>query len=166
MILSLDVNNEKFGEMALPDGDKLIVQYLFVFMGNLAFISCGYPENDDDLQSDSQCFIWVMRDYGVHESWDKIFSIRFENVDISFYGCTEHGELLLNKKVKEESKDGEIKIHDWNESTILSNNTAIVSLDLETLHERGLGILRYVTHIVTTFKESLVLLDRATELYG
>uniref|UniRef100_A0A7N2LH99 F-box associated beta-propeller type 3 domain-containing protein n=2 Tax=Quercus lobata TaxID=97700 RepID=A0A7N2LH99_QUELO len=166
MILSFDVNNEKFGEMALPDGDKLIVQYLFVFKGNLAFILCGYPENDDDLQSDSQCFIWIMRDYGVHESWDKNFSIRFENVDISFYGCTEHGELLLNKKVKEESKDGEIKIHDWNESTILSNDTAIVLLDPETLHEKDLGILRYVTDIVTTFKESLVLLDGATELYG
>ena len=163
MILSFDVNNEKFGEMALPDGDKLIVQDLFVFKGNLAFISCGYPENDDDLQSDSQCFIWIMRDYGVHESWDKIFSIRFENVDISFYGCTEHGELLLDKKVKKESKDGEIKI---DESTILSDDTAIVLLDPETLHEKDLGILRYVTHVVTTFKESLVLLDGATELSG
>ena len=107
-----------------------------------------------------------MRDYGVHESWDKIFSIRLENVDISFYGCTEHGELLLYKKVKEESKDGEIKIHDWNESTILSNDTAIVLLDPETLHEKDLGILRYVTDMLTTFKESLVLLDGATELYG
>ncbi|XP_030963956.1 F-box/kelch-repeat protein At3g06240-like [Quercus lobata] len=166
MILSFDVNNEKFREMAIPDGDKLIKQDLFAFKGNLAFSSCGYPENDDDLQSDSQCFIWVMRDYGVHESWDKIFSIRLENVDISFYGCTEHGELLLNKKVKEESKDGEIKIHDWNESTILSNDTAIVLLDPETLHEKDLGILRYVTDMLTTFKESLVLLDGATELYG
>ena len=166
MILSFDVNNEKFREMALPDGDILIMQDLFVLKGNLAFISCGYPENNDDLQSNSQCFIWVMRDYGVHESWDKIFSIWFENVDISFYGCTEHGELQLNKKVKEESKDGEIKIHDWNESKILSNDTAIVSLDPETLHERDLGILRYVTHIVTMFKESLVLLDGTTELYG
>ena len=95
------------------------------------------------------------------QSWDKIFSIRFENVDISFYGCTEHGELLLNKKVKKESKDGEIKI---DESTIHLHDTAIVSLDPETLHEKDLGILRYVTNIVTAFKESLVLLDGATEL--
>ena len=137
-----------------------------MFKGNLAFIRYGYPENDDGFQSDSQCFIWVMREYGVHESWNKLFSIRFENVDISFCGCTEHGELLLDKKVKEESKDGEMKIHHCNESTILSNDTAIVSLDLETLHQKDLGILRYVTDIVTTFKESLVLLDGATELYG
>ena len=169
MILSFDVDNEKFGEMALPAGDKLSDHSLFVFKGNLAFISCGYPENDDDLQSDSQCFIWVMRDYGVDESWNKLFSIRFENADIIFYGCTEHGELLL-KKVKEESKDGEIKIDESMifsaESMILSDDTAIVSLDPETLHEKDLGILRYVTNIVTTFKESLVLLDGAAELSG
>ena len=163
MILSFDVDNEKFGEMALPAGDKLSEHSLFVFKGNLAFISCGYPENDDDLQSDSRCFIWVMRDYGVDESWNKLFSIRSENADIIFYGCTEHGELLLDKKVKEESKYGEIKI---DESMILSDDTAIVSLDPETLHEKDLGILRYVTNIVTTFKESLVLLDGATELSG
>ncbi|XP_050282207.1 F-box/kelch-repeat protein At3g06240-like isoform X1 [Quercus robur] len=163
MILSFDVDNEKFGEMALPAGDKLSEHSLFVFKGNVAFISCGYAENDDDLQSDSQCFIWVMRDYGVDESWNKLLSIRFENADIIFYGCTEHGELLLDKKVKEESKYGEIKI---DESMILSDDTAIVSLDPETLHEKDLGILRYVTRIVTTFKESLVLLDGATGLSG
>ena len=33
-----------------------------------------------------------------------------------------------------------------NESTILSNDVAIVSLDLETLQDKDLGILRYVTH--------------------
>ena len=145
----------------MPDEDKLHEQSLFVFKGNLAFIAYGYPKNDNGELSDSQCFIWVMRYYGVHESWNKLCSIRFENVDISFYGCTEHGELLLDKKVKKESKDGEIKI---DESTVISADPVIVSLDLETLHEKDVGILRYVTHIVTTFKESLVFLDGATGL--
>ena len=103
-----------------------------------------------------------MRDYGVHESWNNLFSIWFENVDISFYGCTGHGELLLDKKVEVESSDDETKIHYCNESTIISNNTAIVLLDPETLQEKDLDILRYVTHMVTTFRKSLVLLDGAT----
>ena len=145
MILSFDVDNEKFGEMAIPDGDAV---GLFVFKGNLAVFSCGYPENNDGLHSDAHCLIWVMRDYGVDESWNKLFHIRFENTDIFFCGCTEHGELLLEKKVKEEFQD----------------DTAIVSLDPKTLHEKDLGIVRYVTHIVTTFKESLVFLDGATGL--
>ena len=67
----------------MPDGDKLHEQSLFVFKGKLAFITYGYPKNYNGKLSDSQCFIWVMRDYGVHESWNKLFSIRFENVDIS-----------------------------------------------------------------------------------
>ena len=89
----------------MPDGDKLHELSLFVFKGNLAFITYGYPENDDGELSDSQCFIWVMRDYGVHESWNNVFSIWFENVVISLYGCTGHGELPLDKKVKEESSN-------------------------------------------------------------
>ena len=93
------------------------------------------------------------------KSWNKLFSIRFENVDISFYGCTGRGELLLDKKVKEESSNDDIKIHYCNESMILSN-------DPETLHEKDLGILQYVTHVVTTLRESLVLLDGGTELFG
>ncbi|KAL4599921.1 hypothetical protein ACB092_11G162100 [Castanea dentata] len=94
MILSFDVDNEKFGEMALPAGDKLFEHNLFVFKGNMAFISCGYVENDDGLQPDSQCFIWVMRDYGVDESWNKLFSIWFENAFIIFLGS----EYLSGKK--------------------------------------------------------------------
>ena len=148
----------------MPDGDKLHEQSLFVFKGNLAFITYGYPKNDNSELSDLQCFVWVMRDYGVNESCNKLFSIRFENVDISFYGCIGRGELLLDKKVKEESSDDETKIHYCNESTILSNDTAIVSLDPETLQEKDLGILQYVTHMVTMFRESLVLLDGATKL--
>ena len=35
----------------------------------------------------------------------------------------------------------------------------ILSNDPETLHEKDLGILQYVTHVVTTLRESLVLLD-------
>ena len=138
----------------MPDGDKLHELSLFVFKGNLAFITYGYPENDDGELSDSQCFIWVMRDYSVHESWNNLFSIWSENFDISFYG-----ELLLDKKVKEESSNDDIKIHYCNESMILSN-------DPETLHEKDLGILQYVTHVVTMLRESLVLLDEGTELFG
>ena len=40
-----------------------------------------------------------------------------------------------------------------------------VSLDLETLHEKDLGF-QDAPHIATTFMESLVLLDGATELSG
>ena len=43
----------------------------------------------------------------------------------------------------------------------------IVFLDPKTLHEKNLDIqIQYGSTITTTFIESLVLLDGATELYG
>jgi len=36
MIVSFDVNNDKFSEIPLPDEQKLLPQYLMEFKGNLA----------------------------------------------------------------------------------------------------------------------------------
>ena len=107
VILSFDVNNDKFGEIALPDGQQLIPQGLvavphdlMVFKGKLAFITFGYittnrinvEEYIDFMKSHTHksCFIWVMGEYGVHESWSILFFVRFENVCyVHFYGCKE-----------------------------------------------------------------------------
>ena len=54
MILSLDVNNDEFEEMALPDVQQLLPQglmvypnSLMVFKGKLAFITLDYYQFDD-----------------------------------------------------------------------------------------------------------------------
>ena len=60
--------------------------------------------------------------------------------------ATRLGELLVQKEVKDKS-------------------VLILSLDPETLHEKNLDI-QHVPTIATTFKESIVLLDAATELSG
>ncbi|XP_023882201.2 F-box/kelch-repeat protein At3g06240-like [Quercus suber] len=166
MILSFDVNSDKFKEMALPDVQQLLLQglmadpnSLMVFKGKLAFITLGYlrfnPVNEDEYNdfmsshTPHSCFIWVMGEYGVHESWSKLFFVQFENVvSVRFFGCTSRGELLVIKKVYPVTK--------W---------FVVVSLDLETLHEKDLGFQK-VPDIATTFVESLVLLDEATELSG
>ena len=71
-------------------------------------------------------FIWVMGEYGVHESWSKLFSVQFENaVTIDFFGCTSRGEVLVIKGVNPQSK-GEQRCN------------MIVLLDLETSHEKNL----------------------------
>ena len=92
-----------------------------------------------------------MGEYGVHESWNKLFSVQFENV-IHVQGCTKHGELLVEKELKTESDDGELQ---------RCNDSVIVSFDPETLHEKDLGI-QHLPLIATSFMESLVLLDGAT----
>ncbi|XP_075673431.1 F-box/kelch-repeat protein At3g06240-like [Castanea sativa] len=171
MILSFDVNNDKFGEIALPDGQQqqLLPQgvmakpnRLMVFKGKLGFITLDYlllnHINNDVYENymrshANSCFIWVMGEYGVHESWSKLFFVQFENVvSVHFCGCTSHGELLVIKKLDPESN-------------IERKRFTVVSLDLETSLEKDLGFQK-VPYIATTFMESLVLLDGATELSG
>ncbi|XP_075674153.1 F-box/kelch-repeat protein At3g06240-like [Castanea sativa] len=117
MILSFDVNNDKFGEIALPDGQQqqLLPQgvmakqnRLMVFKGKLGFITLDYfllYNINNDVYKDymrshaNSCFIWVMGEYGVHESWSKLFFVQFENViSVRFFGCTSLGELLVIKE--------------------------------------------------------------------
>nr|XP_023918080.1 F-box/kelch-repeat protein At3g23880-like [Quercus suber] len=178
MILSFDVNNDKFGEIALPCGRQLLPQGqgpvvpepygLMEFKGKLAFITFGCHLIDDNINDNDNynynyneylmlsdresCFIWVMGEYGVHKSWSKLFFVRFEEVyDLQFFGCNSRGELLVRKEVRRDTGRSREDYY------------VIVSLDPETLHEKDLGI-QDVELITTNFMESLVLLDGATEL--
>ncbi|XP_050260066.1 F-box/kelch-repeat protein At3g06240-like [Quercus robur] len=143
MILSFNVNNDKFGEIALPhaqqqqllpQGVMAKINRLMVFKGKLAFITLGYLRFEDanldeyngfmTSHTPRSCFIWVMGD---------------------------RGELLVIKKLNPESNT--------------ERRFTVVSLDLETSREKDLGFQK-VPDIATTFMESLVLLDGATELSG
>nr|XP_023882182.1 F-box/kelch-repeat protein At3g23880-like isoform X2 [Quercus suber] len=173
MILTFDVNNDKFGEIALPDGQQLLPQglmavpnCLMVFKGKLAFITLDYRKtsgiNDNEYgefmssHPRDSGFIWVMREYGVHESWSKLFFVKFENVEhVYFFGCTSRGELLVIKNGVYTESNAEQR----------QGRKVIVSLDLETLHEKDLGFQNDPL-IASSFMESLVLLDGATELSG
>uniref|UniRef100_A0A2N9H4F2 F-box associated domain-containing protein n=1 Tax=Fagus sylvatica TaxID=28930 RepID=A0A2N9H4F2_FAGSY len=63
---------------------------LAVFKGSLALFVCGAGlDGDSDI-----CYIWVMREYGVVESWTKI-SVPLDSLYM-FFGCTDSGELLID----------------------------------------------------------------------
>ena len=169
MILSFDVNNDKFREIALPDGQQQMLpqgliakpKRLMVFKGKLAFISRDFERinniNEDESYRDfrrsylykyNTCSIWVMGEYGVHESWSKLLFIEFDNA-VDFLGCTSRGELLAIEYVV----DSKFRCK------------AVVSIDFENPLLKYLGF-RNLPQILTTFMESLVLLDGATELFG
>ena len=87
-ILSFDVNDERFREIMLPQiYDDTVLNSLAVFKGSLALFVC--------CRSDI-CYIWVMREYGVVESWTKI-SVPLDSVK-NFFGCTDSGEHLVDIK--------------------------------------------------------------------
>ena len=153
MILSFDVHNNKFGEIALPDGIEQRWQHLVEIKENLAFITLEYSRMDFVIQY-SLCSIWAMGEYVYlnAESWNKLYSMRLKS-GAEFIGCTRY---LVEKDVNAESDASELQN---------CNDNVIVSIDLETLHKKNLDIQPFPT-IVTTFIESLLLLDGASELSG
>nr|XP_023882406.1 putative F-box protein At5g50220 [Quercus suber] len=139
IIMAFDVNSEKFKKLALPDDcfhGRSLHRCLALFKGKLAFIKCGRNE-----QRDFQFSIWVMREYGVVESWDKLFVLPFQRVAYC-NAFTEYGSLLARCVTR-----------------VKNRGSKFVLIDTETLHEKDPGIR--CTSFVANFIESLVLLDGA-----
>ncbi|KAM3690879.1 hypothetical protein ACJW31_09G153000 [Castanea mollissima] len=133
-ILSFDVNDERFRKILLPpnylNGVSMYTQYLAVFKGPLALMVFGVAENS------KICHIWVMKEYGVVESWTKRCVPMGELGH--FYGCTINGELLIEKYGDHQT----------------------LAFDPESLNEEIHRIPRPEWMIYTAnFVESLVLLD-------
>ena len=139
MIMSFDVNSEEFRMLRMPDGAMSIVSFqtcLALFKGNLAFLTFGQNEQ----RGGYQYSIWVMREYGVLESWNKLFVVPLERlaVCIAFTMCGSLLTLCLRTNNQEQK---------------------FVLVDTETLHGKDFDIQQPLC--VATFMESLALLDGA-----
>ena len=70
-ILSFDVNDEIFRKIRLLENIGDIQDFqLAVFKGSLALIASGIARFED-FRVTYTCVVWVMRRYGVVESWTK-----------------------------------------------------------------------------------------------
>ncbi|XP_030967226.1 F-box protein CPR1-like [Quercus lobata] len=140
MIVSFDVNSEKFRKLALPPGHiidaKNLETHISSFKGKLAFIRSEYP---------GRVFsIWVMREYGVVDSWTKLFVVPFQKIT-HCTAFTEYGSLLVFSYIY---------------TNRIKSGQKFVLVDIETLQEKNdLGI--QISLSAATFMESLVLLDGA-----
>nr|POE59742.1 f-box protein cpr30 [Quercus suber] len=131
-ILSFEVNDERFHKIMLPqdflDG---YLGCLAVFKGLLAFIVLSR----DIANNDHICDIWVMKEYGLVESWTgKSVSVDWI---LYFYGITDNGELLFG------------------------NATELILIDPENQNQNILVSKRNIRWVgyASNFMESLVLLD-------
>ena len=66
------------------------------------------------------CFEWVMKEYGVPESWNKLYEVPIENLTI-FGGCTKYGTLII------QTNSGLVEG--------LEEEDKFVLIDSKTLHE-------------------------------
>lgn len=95
-ILSFDINDEIFREIRLPENIGGIQDFqLAVFKGSLALIASGIARFED-FRATYTCVVWVMRRYGVVESWTKkTIAVKPGGPLQKFLGCTDSGQLLF-----------------------------------------------------------------------
>ncbi|KAL5704674.1 hypothetical protein ACHQM5_023065 [Ranunculus cassubicifolius] len=79
LIVSFDFSKDVFGTILLPDpinSDsqcKLILAYL---AEKIAVMDCQFQFTE---RGDWHCQVWVLNEYGVKESWTKLYTLKFES---------------------------------------------------------------------------------------
>ncbi|KAI4352231.1 hypothetical protein L6164_006504 [Bauhinia variegata] len=142
-ILTFDVAEETFGELMLPKSLNE-PKYPVSFLGG--GYSLAVVESDPQSFSEQSFNIWVMKEYGVVDSWTKVFSCVSESPGTGMnsnraLGIRESGEMILR------NQSGEL-----------------LSADPETRKEKKLGIKGYCFAFIDHHVESLYLLDRKTDV--
>ena len=143
LLLSFDVNSEKFNEVPLPNEGSCFTRCVTSFKGKLALIefrSVAQPYS-------TLCSIWVMREYGVIDSWNKLRVLSIENLH-DFIGFTEYGLHLVQKGPRLVSTNSKLK-----------RKHKYVLIDPETLHEKEISTQADYRLDVATYMENLALLD-------
>ncbi|KAL6964647.1 hypothetical protein U1Q18_035703 [Sarracenia purpurea var. burkii] len=101
VILSFDVGEEVFREIILPDyrvdeipayGSLCVLRECLSF-----FIYCPFK----DLEGSEKCYLWVMKEYGVADSWNKQYTVVLEERVERLFGITRFDEVLLKNSEKE-----------------------------------------------------------------
>ncbi|CAO2819015.1 unnamed protein product [Amaranthus hypochondriacus] len=131
-LASFEVENEVFKYFELPtgmkDGDEPKIKFPTILGGSLA-IFCAYSDHQND--------IWVMKEYGVSDSWSKCYSFKLVLDDLLHFN--NNGELFF-----------------------VVNRKGIKSYDVKTDKVRDLAktYSRSCTYTVFTYVESLVFFNK------
>ncbi|CAK9172850.1 unnamed protein product [Ilex paraguariensis] len=95
LIVSFDLGEEVFHEIVLPEalaGEIATNLSTSVFRESLAVI-----KYDKEIGTTS-CCVWVMKEYGVADSWTKLFSIHLVGTLEKIIGFRKNGEVLLSSR--------------------------------------------------------------------
>ncbi|XP_039157743.1 F-box protein CPR1-like [Eucalyptus grandis] len=93
-IVLFNVADEVFDEIALPEG----ISPHFEFVLSLTVLNDSLAVFFGDGEA---CFVWVMKDYGVPESWTKLYTFEATGPVTRLDGFTWNGELLMEINFEE-----------------------------------------------------------------
>ncbi|KAM7473291.1 hypothetical protein LguiB_020534 [Lonicera macranthoides] len=149
LILSFDMCDEVFREIKLPEclaGESPWCMGMVVIQDSFSVV-----ENDKSRQFLHVLSVWVMKDYGVVESWTKQYKIDTEAGLGRLLGVRRNGEVLLTTRSEE--------LVDYDGELLLIRNEELVDYDVQTRESMDLitgGINN--NFFVDTYQESFALL--------
>ena len=153
IIVVFDIGTEEFAEFTVPKSlegeEQLINMSLAVVDGLLALVPCNLYAQEEECYS-----VWVMREYGVAESWTKLLDIDVGEGE---------GNINIDIDVHEEEEEGLGRVVGFTKNGIVfTKDEDLLSYEpssRRTLnpHIRGQPESFYMN----TYVESLVLLNKA-----
>ena len=138
-VLSIDLGDEVFRVISVPNGAFSTSDYVrTTVIGGLLSLLCH-----DTLENTmKRCSIWVMKEYGVVDSWTKQFTVDFNGGRL--LGLQKNGNILVK--------------------TELPCHCEISSYDPKSKQVKSLGICRRpFDFCVDNYMENLVLLDKPND---
>ncbi|KAH7834171.1 hypothetical protein Vadar_013358 [Vaccinium darrowii] len=98
VVLSFSLGEEVFREIEMPDDhspDSLTCESLCVWRDCLSLL-----EYCPDLEEDAceNCYLWVMKEYGVSDSWSKLYNIVLEGRVERLLGITRFDEIVYENQ--------------------------------------------------------------------
>ena len=145
LVLSFDLRDEVFHVISLPNGISKCTHGVdtSVIGGSLSILFyCGW------FAEENCCAIWVMKEYGVVDSWTKQFTVHLNGGEIKWVlGLQKNGNILVEAKVEETS--------------LLCG---LFSYDPKSKQVKNLGICGRSYHFhVDNYMENLGLLDKPND---
>ncbi|XP_023910084.2 F-box protein CPR1 [Quercus suber] len=139
LVLSFDLGDEVFRVISVPNGAFSTSDYVrtSVIGGSLSLLCHDTLEN-----TMKRCSIWVMKEYGVVDSWTKQFTVDFDGVRL--LGLQKNGNILVETKTP--------------------TRCEISSYDPKSKQVKNLGSCRGpFDFCVDNYMENLVLLDKPND---
>jgi F-box interacting protein len=142
-VLSFDLGDEVFRMISVPNGIFQDDVQTSVHGGLLSLL-CN---NNNRFRTNKSCSIWVMKEYGVVDSWTKLFTVDLNGEIRKVLGLRKNGHMLVEANVANQR-------HDWEVS----------SYDPESQQVENFGIRgRAYDFHVDNHMESLVMLDKPND---
>ncbi|XP_050213102.1 F-box protein At3g07870-like [Mercurialis annua] len=114
LILLFNVSDESFSTMELPDDLAKVnplTMFVSVIKGSLSVLKYAYAGERKDGTVEN-CEIWVQKEYGVKDSWSKMYKVEAEKGFELVLGLRENGEFLLAKNTYKTEEEGELVSYD------------------------------------------------------